>query len=145
MFLSFFLILNGASTGVTSEWSENNLRTPDGNLTSAEWLTLSTLTTRLDEPELREYWTPFPGISSKFEIFFSLVAVNNKAYVGIVRLRLNINLAPPNRAKAKILDFSDIGKYEHAPEENVTKPANLFENGTKWNVDIKLGSVDLIL
>ena len=55
VFVSFLLTFNAEGPGRAKLCIEKNFRTPEGRRTRAEWVDLSTETTRAEQPALRTY------------------------------------------------------------------------------------------
>ena len=109
VFFNLRFIFRADGPGSTRPCTEKNFLTPDGNLTSAEWLVWSKEITRAEHPALRTYWIPRPGIISKLDIFFSLVAAKINVSEQAVLRRMNWVRGPLNAVRENIWVVSKAG------------------------------------
>lgn len=69
--MSFFLIFRAQEPSIPIACTEKNFLTPDGSLINATCIDLSNLTIFAEQPALRTYLIPAPGLNSRFEIFLN--------------------------------------------------------------------------
>ena len=102
------------------------LRTPEGRYTIEVYLTRSRFVTFPHDPALRAYWTPFPGQSSKLEIFLNCRIISSIVRQARLRFTQKGESGCLKLTTVKSEFFKVAGTYARPPDGRIINERSLL-------------------